>query len=96
MTYLDQANLADDTVFRRRLSAALVSESVLKSGDFVADSVLRSPTNGANMFMPLIAAAPGFGGAYAAGGQESINDNQILAAMQANWARVTALYEPSP
>lgn len=92
MTYLDQANLADDTTFHRRLTAALAAESAAKAGDLLADMVLKNPGNGANMFMPLIAAAPGFAADFASGSQNAISDGEILSAMQANWARVAGLY----
>jgi hypothetical protein len=96
MSYLDQANLADDSTFQRRLAAALANESAVKTGDDLADLVLRSPTQGANMFMPVVASAPGFSDAYATGGQDAITDGQLLSAIQAGWSRVAGLYPMAP
>lgn len=96
MSYQDQAHLAQDNMFAQRLEAALVKESVPKVDDFLADTVLRGPTAGAQMFMPLVASAPGFDGMYATGGQTAISDLDILSAIQANWARVADLWQPAP
>jgi hypothetical protein len=96
MSYLDQANLADDATFQRRLAAALANESAAKADDDLADLVLRSPTQGANMFMPVIAAAPGFAGQFATDGQEAIDDGELLSAIQANWSRIAGLYPMTP
>lgn len=92
MSYQDQANLASDPLFAHRLGAALANEAALKVDDQLADQVLRDPSGGVGMFMPLISTAPGFGDKYAATGQESIADGEMLAAIQANWTRVSDLY----
>jgi hypothetical protein len=92
MAYQDVANLGLDPDFRLRLMACLTTESVLKVGDALADLCLRTPASGADMFMPYVSSAPGFGDKYAAGGQESITDGEILAAVQASWPKVAALY----
>lgn len=92
MGYQDVADLATDANFRARLAACLASESVGKTGDGLADLILRNPSSGANMFMPLVSSAPGFGDKYATGGQEAVTDGDLLSAVQASWAKVTALY----
>lgn len=93
MTFRDTANLARDQVFQERLSAALTTESMGKPDDALADAILKDPAEGSAMFMPLISSAPGFGDKFAAGGQDSITDGDMLAAIQANWQRVVDLYD---
>jgi hypothetical protein len=92
MSYSDISALGRDVEFARRLAAGLTVEATPKSGDLLADQILRSPDYGASLFMPLIASAPGFGDKYATGGQEAVTDGDLLAAMQASWSRVTELY----
>ena len=93
MSYEDVANLAKDGDFASRLAAGLTNEAVLKTGDALADVILKNPPLGASMFIPLVSSAPGFGAKYATGGQESITDGDLLSAMQAFWPRVTELYD---
>jgi len=92
MAYQDLADLAIDQEFKLRLGACLSSESMLKVNDSLADLCLRTPASGADMFMPLVAAAPGFADKYAEGGQMSITDGDVLSAVQNYWARVAGLY----
>lgn len=92
MGYQDTANLATDNDFRARLAACLSGEAMGKVGDGLADLILKNPSSAANMFMPLVSASPGFGDKYAAGGQDQITDGDLLSSVQANWARVAALY----
>jgi hypothetical protein len=92
MSYEDVANLAADAEFGRRIGAALTTESVVKTDDALADAILKNPALSVQMFMPLVSSAPGFGAAFAAGGQESITDGQILSAVQSSWGRVAELY----
>lgn len=92
MSYSDQANLATDSEFKRRLGMALASESTPKADDPLADMILRGVSYGVDIFMPFISTSPGFGDAYASSGQEGITDGDILSAVQANWQAVTALY----
>ena len=42
--------------------------------------------------MPFISSAPGFGDQYAQGGQEAIEDSELLSATQAAWPKVADLY----
>ena len=94
MSYQDQANLAQDAVFAERLSAALVREAKPKGSTDLPALVLRSPAEGARVFMPFIASAPTFDTMYAGGGQEAITDGDLLSAVQANWDLVDAVYFP--
>ena len=90
MTFADNAALAQDGEFTWRLGAALGIEA-LAGSDELADTILGQPTTtSAFLFMPAVSSAPGFGDKYATGGQESITDGDITAAVQASWARVAA------
>jgi hypothetical protein len=92
MTYQDSAALAADDQFTARLAACLTTEAAGRPGDQLADTILTGGHTGVSWFMPLIAVAPGLGEKYAAGGQESVTDGDILSAVQANWARVAGLH----
>jgi hypothetical protein len=94
MTYQDVSNLAQDPAFSSRVAGCLSMEAQGKD-DHLAGECLRNPTYGASYFMPWISAAPGFAETFAAGGQEAVEDGQILSAVQANWDAVSALY-PAP
>lgn len=89
MTFLDQSNLAFDGEFNQRLVSALNSEAAVKPNDPVADAVLLG--RGFQLFVPLVSAAPGFADKFSAGGSASIEDGEILSAVQAAWPRVAAL-----
>lgn len=95
MTYAQTADLAADQEFARRLGAALTTEAVPKT-DALSDQILQSPSYGAQLFTPIVSAAPGFTDAYAAGGQEAIDDPMILSAVQASWERVASLLPEAP
>lgn len=95
MTYQDQAELAADVPFLQRIGAA-VAEEAKGHDDYLADLTLRQPSEGAAHFMPFLSTAPGFGDKYASGGSKSILDGEILAAVQANWAAVSALWPEPP
>lgn len=92
MTYEDVYDLGNDPEFRERLTATLTTESAVKSNDPLADQALRSPDGTSLWFMPLVSAAPGFADKYAASGQGSITDGELLSAVQAAWDRVAGLY----
>lgn len=92
MSYEDQAGLAEDVPFSRRVSACISEEAKGHTGDNLATLVLRDPVSGTSYFMPFLSTAPGFGDQYAEGGSEAIDDGAILSAVQANWDTVSALY----
>lgn len=94
MSYQDQADLAQHPIFGLRLGAALAEEARGRGSTGLAALVMRSPAEGARVFMPFIASAPGFGAQYALDGQQGINDGMILSAIQASWADVEAIYFP--
>lgn len=90
MTYADNAALGQDSLFVFRLGAALGVESLGRS-DPLSDTILtQSATASADLFMPAVSSAPGFGDLYAGGGQEAISDGDLLAAVQASWERIAA------
>lgn len=93
MSYEDVANLAKDQDFSARLAAGLTTEAMGKVEDPLGDLILKNPPVGASMFIPLVSSAPGFGDAYASGGQLAITDGMMLAAIQAAWPRVSNLYD---
>ncbi len=93
MSYSDAAALAKEPAFGDRLGACLCSEAA-GIDDELATTILRSPTYGVQLFMPLVSSAPGFADAFDEGGQESIDDGMILSAVQASWARVATLLAP--
>lgn len=96
MTYLDQAGLASDPEFSRRLSSAVVTEARADISDPLAKLVMNSPQQGVIVFMPFISSAPGFADKYGAGGSATIPDIDILAAVQASWNDVAAVQGLTP
>jgi hypothetical protein len=96
MTYEDTAALAADPDYGRRLAACVVTESLGKPGDQLADDVIRNgPGFAVNVFGPTVASAPGFGDKYAAGGAAGVTDPDLLSAVQASWERLAAVYAPA-
>lgn len=97
MSYQDQANLAQDTEFAERLGSGLATEAKAKVGvTDLAGLILRSPAEGARIFMPWVSTAPTFDSTYADGGQSAITDGMILSAIQAYWDDVEKVYFPKP
>jgi hypothetical protein len=100
MSYQNQANLATDPLFTQRLAAGLAQEAQSKPMVDLAGMIMRNPTEGARVFMPFVASAPGFDTTYADNGQEGITDLMMLSAIQSAWPKVEALYfppvEPTP
>jgi hypothetical protein len=96
MTYQAISDLSLDPDFSGRLSAALTVEGRARIGDPLGVLIMQSPPHGVMVFMPFVSSAPGFGDKYAAGGQGSITDPDILAAVQASWADVTAVQGLAP
>lgn len=91
MTYSDQASLATDSEFSRRLGAALTTEGRGKTTDPLGKVIMSFPAQGVQWFMPFVSSAPGFADKYGAGGQSSITDGDLLSAVQASWDDVTAV-----
>lgn len=93
MSYADEAALAADEDFRGRLQACLSTEAQpLIPQDPLAIQVLRFPSMAVQQFLPWVSTAPGFGDAYAAGGQAAVEDPMLLSAVQANWAAVAMVH----
>jgi hypothetical protein len=97
MTYQDNANLAADQQYQKRLAAAVYIEALGKpAGDKLGDVILKSqPYTASSIFGPTVASAPGFGEKYAASGDAGITDGDLLSAIQANWDRLADL-QPEP
>jgi hypothetical protein len=96
MSYADTAALAADQEFSARLVACVSKEAAGKPGDPLANQVLANTAYIPGWFMPLVSAAPGFDTKYAAGGQESITDGDLLSAVQASWSRVATIHGLAP
>lgn len=96
MSYSDQAALAGDQAFNARLSAALTTEGRADVTDPLGKLVMNSPMQGVAVFMPFVSSAPGFADKYGAGGEASITDADMLAAVQAVWDDVAAVQGLTP
>lgn len=93
MAFADVAALAIDPDYQARLSACVYTEALAKPGDKFSNQIIKLGPNFATAcFGPTVAAAPGLGDLYAGGGQAAVTDGDLLAAVQANWARVAALF----
>jgi hypothetical protein len=103
MSYESQWALTYDDPFVSRGRAALTNQAAIFKDDAradmaaLADAVMRSePPALFPTWQSLIAAAPGFADAVDTGGggidSTVIDDEQILAAVQALWPTVAALY----
>jgi hypothetical protein len=103
MSYLSQSALAFDQDFNARSRAALVNQAVIFKDDQRADIaglansllVAGNPQE-TNTFIGMLAAAPGFAD-KADQGDGSVNssliaDEEILAAVQAEWPTVAELF----
>jgi hypothetical protein len=75
MAYLDVAHLSADADFLARVAACYATETLTVNTP-------TDPGSWAAMHAWRVAAAPGFGDAYADGGHAAILDEQILAAVQ--------------
>jgi hypothetical protein len=97
MTLADTAALATDQEYLARLAACVTTEALGKPSDPFVDQLIRNgPQYGAVIFGPTVASAPGFGDAYATGGQEAVTDGMLLSAVQASWDRLSAVFVPTP
>jgi hypothetical protein len=96
MAYEDQANLANDGEFQRRLLACITQEAVVRPPeDALGQEVLTNSTEALSWFMPLISSVQELINFYSdpnGGGQSNVPDEAILAAVQANWQRVADLH----
>jgi len=93
MTYANISDLAADQEFQARLGACAFQEALGKPADSFTDQLIRNgQAYAGGIFAPSISTAPGFADKYASGGQASIQDLEILAAVQAGWERIADLY----
>lgn len=99
MSYANSAVLKMDTVFYGRVDACCTEQAQVFINDeddpavvSLAEAQLRSGMATAGM-LPIVCTAPGFGDAA---DQESIEDGQILAAVQAVWPMYADLVFPPP
>jgi hypothetical protein len=103
MTYLAQSKLETDIGFQSRTRAALTEQSLIfkdsMAGDMkaLAGALLRNEAGPTASFNRMLAAAPGFADTADGGEEEEfdsslIADADILAAVQADYPTVAALY----
>lgn len=93
MSYESQAGLAVDREFNARLSSALTTEGRAQVTDSLGKLIMNSPQHGVTIFMPFVSSAPGFADKFQAGGQATIQDLEILSAVQASWADVKTVQD---
>lgn len=90
MSYEDRAALVSDPTFIGRLNSCVSNEALNMTTEF-ADRILSAWGYGANVFAPLVTAAPGFDVP-----QAEITDGMLLSAVQANWARAEQIAMTPP
>jgi hypothetical protein len=102
MTYLAQWNLTNDAGFTSRSRAAITEQASIFKDDArpdwvaLANAALRSDLEPLTTFQTVLGAAPGF--ADTAGRDDGtvdsslISDDEIRAAVQADWPTVASLY----
>ena len=96
MTYENQHKLLEDSAFQNRGAACVFEQAEIFKDDGRPDIAalakyhLRSPGNITYTWGSYLAAAPGF--ADSADDSTAIDDGQILAAVQADWPTVAAVY----
>jgi hypothetical protein len=106
MSYLSQWRLTFDDGFVSRSRAALTNQSVIFKDDTradisgLADSLLKATDPQESLtFLTMLAASPGFADVVDNGDgtvdSSRIDDNQILAAVQAEFPTVAALFHPT-
>ena len=102
MSYLSQSQLETDAAFGDRCRAAITNQALIfkddERGDIaaLAEAMLRGEAPGTGTFVRTLAASPGFA-ATADNGDGTVNsslisDDDILAAVQAEWPTVAALF----
>ena len=106
MSYLSQWQLTYDDGFVSRSRAAITNQSVIFKDDGRADisALAESLLTGAdpqetNTFLSMLGAAPGFAESADNGDgtvdSSQITDEEILAAVQAEYPTVAALFHPT-
>lgn len=102
MSYQSQTELGRDEAFVSRSRAALINQSAIYKDDArgdiksLAEALLRGDGGPTIAFLTLLPAAPGFADNADNGDgtvdSSRISDPDILAAVQAEWPTVAALY----
>ena len=104
MSYLSQARLGADLDFQNRTRSALTQQASVYKDDAradikaLADGLLKGDSDAEASFIALLAAAPGFADMVDQGDgtvdSTQVSDGDILAAVQAGWPTVAALFHP--
>jgi hypothetical protein len=102
MSYLVQSQLETDVAFGSRVRAALTEQALIFKDSQLAElsalsfALLRDEAGPAGAFLRMVAAAPGFAEAVDARNgtieSDQIPDADLLAAVQADFPVVAALY----
>lgn len=97
MPYIDVSRLVGDQDFTNRITACCTEQAAVFINDqrpewvALAEAIIADAAAAA-WFYWLVAAAPGFGDAFAGGGSEAITDQMLLSAVQALWPTVAAAH----
>jgi hypothetical protein len=102
MTYSLMAALITDETFVSRVEVCAMEQAKVIANDgrttgrdlSLAVEVIASMYNGARL-VPIVATEPSFAELYENGGQESISDGMILAAVQQRWSTAALPFVPS-
>lgn len=95
MSYLAQAELRVDGPLQARTVACVFEQATIYTDDgrpdiaALADLHLRDSTTVLGVWMPFVAAAPGFADHESS---EDITDADLLAAVQADWPKVASVF----
>lgn len=98
VTYLTQSRLADNADFRDRVLTCCLEQALIFKDDtrrefyMLAKQFIQSPQSAVGLF-ELVCVAPNFRDVT---NQTEIPDNDILAAVQANWPVYGAVIYPEP
>ena len=97
MSYQNMAALSFDSAFRDRTIACAKEQALIFKDDgrpdmaALADSIIESPSN-AQGLVELVCVAPGFGDVT---DPATIEDGEILSAVQAQWPTYAAVMFPA-
>lgn len=98
MSYQNQAALANDAAFKDRVTSCCIEQALVFQNDGrpdiagLARVIIAEPVNSQGVFN-LVCVAPGFGDAT---DSSTIQDADILAAVQAQWPTYAAVLFPQP
>lgn len=98
MTFQSQADLAQDQNFQERVTACCIEQALIFKDDsrfafyMLSRQYIQMPTSTVQM-ITLVSVAPNFKDTV---DQDTIQDNDILASVQANWSVLGSILYPEP